>query len=305
MDVIPRIPVLYDEPFSDPSQFPTVIVSNLAPRDVTVALSGDGGDELFGGYDRYLRTRTLWRLRSATPRPLRPSFQRAFRTGGACWEQPVRLAHKLRQLDVILACESAEGLYYRRLWHWPRPETVVREGREPATIILEPAPWPEDSDLESRTMAIDSLTCLPDDILVKVDRAAMDACLEAHTPFLDHRVVEFACRLPQSLKIRRRLAKWILRPVLQKYIPKDLVDGPKKGISVPIGDWLRGLLRDWTEVLLSEQHLEAAGFLHASPIRYKWEEHVSGRRDWAGPLWNVLMFQAWLHSQPKAQRRRS
>ena len=294
LEIIPQLPVLYDEPFADSSQIPTFLVSRMARQDVTVALSGDGGDELFGGYDRYFRMRTICRLRSVLPGPLRRAIQHTLGFLSGYQRLSIRTIAKFQRFQTILGCESAEGLYYQRLSQWQCPEMVVRGGKEPVTAVSDSHQWPGGSRFESRMMAIDALTYLPDDILVKVDRAAMGVSLETRAPFLDHRVVEFAYSLPQSLKIRGTESKWILRQVLRKYVPDTFVNRSKKGFSVPIGEWLRGPLRDWAESLLNEQLLRQQGFFEAGPIRSNWQEHVAGARDWTGHIWSVLMFQAWL-----------
>ena len=294
MDVIPRLPLIYDEPFSDSSQIPTFIVSKLARRQVTVALSGDGGDELFGGYERYLRTRSLWKLRLAIPDFLKDPCGWAASRAVARWKHPNAFIDKVQRIEMILSAKTPEDLYYRRFSHWSSPTTVVRQASEPATRLSDPRMWPSGTHFESRMMAVDTLTYLPDDVLVKLDRAAMATSLETRVPLLDHRVVEFAWQLPLSFKMRMGEAKWILRQVLNRYVPRDLVEHEKKGFSVPIAAWLRGPLRDWAECLLDETRLKHDGYFNVTPIREKWDEHTSGRREWTGCLWNIVMFQAWL-----------
>ena len=294
LDVIPRLPSLYDEPFSDSSQIPTVLVSEMTRKHVTVALSGDGGDELFGGYRRYFRMRSLWRLLSPLPDPLRRLYKHLMAVAPAHWGSGIAILDKARKLADILNFQFPEELYHGLISHWKEPAGVVRKASEPPTKLSDPAMWPRAGELESRLMAIDTLTYLPDDILVKVDRAAMGVSLETRAPFLDHRVVEFAWRLPQSVKIRRGQGKWVLRQVLYKHVPRDLVERPKMGFGVPLSSWLRGSLRDWAESLLDERRLRTDGFFDPEPIRRKWLEHVAGRRQWDAYLWDVLMFQAWL-----------
>jgi asparagine synthase (glutamine-hydrolysing) len=308
MDVIPRLPALYDEPFADSSQIPTHLVSQLARRHVTVSLSGDAGDELFCGYTRYTGTERLWRRLSAVPMPLRqvaaqmvravpPAALNALgrRIGGApLW---ARLGDRLHKGTEIAGSRSLVDLYRGMVSNWHEPESVVIGGREPATLLtgLQPA-LQGLSDIE-RLMALDLLTYLPDDILTKVDRAAMGASLETRVPFLDHRIIEFAWRLPLDYKLRKGVAKWPLRQVLYRHVPRALIDRPKRGFAVPLHDWLRGPLREWAEHLLGEQRLEAEGYFHAKRVRSAWIEHLSGHRNWSSRLWIVLMFQAWLDEQ--------
>ena len=294
LDVIPRLPALYDEPFSDASQIPTSLVAELTRRHVTVALSGDGGDELFGGYTRYLRMRDLSRIMAPLPGPLRRQFGRAIDSLPAHWGGRTRVFQRARTLAEILHYETEEQLYLGLVSHWRAPASIVRDVSEPNAGVSDPSMWPKPAALESRLMAVDALTYLPDDILVKVDRAAMGVSLETRAPFLDHAVVEMAWRLPLSLKIRRRQGKWALRQVLYRHVPKKLVDRPKMGFGVPMSAWLRGPLKDWAESLLDERRLREDGFFHPGPIRDRWIQHVSGQRQWDGCLWDILMFQAWL-----------
>ena len=307
MNVIPELPGIWDEPFADSSQIPTLLVSRLARRRVTVALSGDGGDELFGGYNRYLQGERWWRRFSRLPLPVRRILSGL--CSGLSDRMVTRLAAtlvsrrripmfslKFRKLAEVMACESGM-LYYRKLVsQWERPEEVVIDGDEPGmagcpesagSTGLEPGsrPW---------MMFMDLISYLPDDILVKMDRAAMSVGLETRVPLLDHRLVEFAWRLPLDMKIREGQGKWLLRQVLYKYVPRELVEKPKMGFGVPLDIWLRGPLRDWAEDLLAEERLRREGFLRPAPIRRKWQEHLVGHRNWAYHLWGVLMFQAWL-----------
>lgn len=297
LDVIPKLPTLYDEPFSDSSQIPTSLVAEMTRRHVTVALSGDGGDELFGGYTRYLRMRDLCRILSPIPARVRRLCGRAITAVPAHWGGGVRLFDKARTLAELINYETAEQLYVGLVSHWRSPASIVRNALEPATRISDTVEWPKAAVLESRLMAIDALTYLPDDILVKVDRAAMGVGLETRAPFLDHRVVELTCRLPLSAKIRNRQRKWALRQVLYRHVPKELVERPKMGFGVPMAAWLRGPLRDWAESLLDERRLRLDGYFYPGPIRDKWTQHVAGVRQWDGCLWDILMFHAWLDEQ--------
>ena len=309
--VIPLLPTLYDEPFSDSSQIPTFLVSELARQNVTVSLSGDAGDELFCGYNRYQMTANLWRKLAAVPLPLRKLAARGLtsispqswnRLAGALaglMPRSVRLANvgdKLHKGADVLASQSADALYLGLVSHWHDPAAVVISGREPPTLLTGNVPALNGLNDVQRMMALDMLTYLPDDILTKVDRAAMGVSLETRVPFLDHRVVEFAWSLPQSMKLRDGQSKWALRQALYRHVPKALIERPKMGFGVPIDSWLRGPLREWAEDLLSETRLKREGFFNPAPIRQKWAEHLSGQRNWQYHLWDVLMFQAWLEA---------
>ena len=313
MDVIPRLPALYDEPFSDSSQIPTFLVSELARRHVTVSLSGDGGDELFGGYNRYFWATNIWRRVGWAPQPMRAALAGALMAlPPSTWNGvfrglsrflPVgwRYANpgdKLHKLAEILAVRTPEEIYLDLVSHWKQPTEVVRGTQEPPTVLTDPAQWANLPDFEQRMMYLDQMTYLPDDILTKVDRAAMGVSLETRVPFLDHRVVEFAWSLPLSMKIRHGQGKWLLRQVLYRHVPKELMERPKMGFGVPIDVWLRGPLKGWAEELLDEGRLQREGYFDPRPIRGKWAEHLTGRRNWSYYLWDVLMFQAWLEANP-------
>jgi asparagine synthase (glutamine-hydrolysing) len=203
---------------------------------------------------------------------------------------------KLHKLAELFTLPNAERLYRRLISHWKQPATVVIGAQEPATVLTDPGQWAKLPDFTQRMMYFDTLTYLPDDILVKVDRAAMSVSLESRVPFLDHRVVEWAWRTPLHMKIRNGEGKWLLRQVLYQYVPKELIERPKQGFGVPIDHWLRGPLRDWAEALLDESRLRREEFFHPQPIRAKWAEHLAGTRNWQYYLWDVLMFQAWLEN---------
>ena len=294
-DVIPRLPALYDEPFADSSQIPTFLVSQLARRHVTVSLSGDGGDELFGGYDRYSHIDKLWRRIGWAPQAARrtaaATLGRLVSRDASTW-----IGRKFRTLADVLAVPDGRGFYTWLNTHWRDPAGVVIEGSVPATDITDHDRWARRESLREQMMYVDSVTYLPDDILVKVDRASMAVSLEARVPVLDHRVVEFAWSLPPELKFRDGAGKWLLRQVLDRHVPRELFDRPKVGFGVPIDSWLRGPLRDWAEDLLDERRLNREGFFRPEPIRKKWAEHLAGTCDWHYLLWDVLMFQAWLES---------
>ncbi len=303
--VIPRLPAIYDEPFSDSSQIPTFLISELARRHVTVSLSGDGGDELFGGYDRYLQGRRVWKTIGWAPASVRRKLGDLLRVPSTrAWDRVLakatrisRPGHKVHRLAELLGAEGAEGFYHGLVSYWLQPERVVIGGREPVTPLNDPSRWPAADDFIQRASYVDAITYLPDDLLVKVDRASMAVSLEARAPMLDARVVEFAWSLSPSLKVRGGRSKWILRALLHRYVPKDLVERPKMGFGVPIDSWLRSPLREWAEDLLDVSRLKREGFFAPEPIRAKWEEHLSGAHDWQHHLWGVLMFQAWLEQE--------
>ncbi len=309
MSVIPKLPTLYDEPFSDPSQIPTYLVSQLARRHVTVSLSGDGGDELFAGYNRYFWVESIWGKVGWMPQGLRGAlaealtavspqgWERAFKKLGPVLPTKARQripGDKLHKLAEVLTVKNPEAMYLNLVSLWKRPDAVVIGGSEPLVTLTDPGRWADLPDLTQRMMYLDTVTYLPDDILVKVDRASMGVSLEGRVPFLDHRLVEFAWRVPLGMKIKDGKSKWLLRQVLNQYVPKKLIERPKMGFGVPIDAWLRKPLRGWAEDLLDERRLRREGFFDPRPIREKWAEHLSGMRNWQYPLWDVLMFQAWL-----------
>lgn len=307
--VIPLLPDLYDEPFADSSQIPTYLVSKIAKQSVTVALSGDGGDELFGGYNRYYWNDQIWKFVNPLPFSLRKSL-------GACakgmsvgtWDGLSRLAgrsplgdkiHKMA--DRLLTVESEDDLYLSLVSEWSSPQSILKKGIEadaslpafmsdtlPATALSDPA---------LKMMFWDTGTYLPDDILCKVDRAAMGVSLETRVPLLHQDIITLAWRLPLHMKKRGNSSKWLLRQVLYDYVPKELIERPKAGFGIPVGKWLRTELRDWAEQLLCEQRLEQEGFFYPQPIRTMWQEHLSGIRDWTPKLWTILMFQEWWAAQ--------
>ena len=312
MSLIPTLPDVYDEPFADSSQIPTILVSRLAREQVTVTLSGDGGDELFCGYVRYFWGRRIWDKINWMPSGIRGMAARALTsispaswgtlTGGLRRVIPSTslgelTGDRIHKLAELLSVPSADVLYHGLLSHWSNPSAIVHGSREPPTVLTDPSQRPALGDFTQRMMYADAMMYLPDDILVKVDRASMSVSLETRVPLLDHRVVEYAWRVPLSMNIRGDEGKWLLRQVLYRYVPRELIERPKMGFGVPIDSWLRGPLRDWAEALLSESKMRAAGYLDPAPIRQKWAEHLSGARNWQYWLWDVLMFQAWLDKQ--------
>jgi asparagine synthase (glutamine-hydrolysing) len=309
--VIPRLPSLYDEPFADSSQIPTYLVSALARRQVTVSLSGDGGDELFGGYTRYFQGRRIWNSLRWLGGGVRRGLARSLRLLSArSWDSIARtvglvvprvrkqrqVGYQVSRLSEVLQAESPDVMYWLLVSHWKSPASVVRGGFEPLTTLTDRNRWAALPEFTQRMMYLDQMTYLPDDILVKVDRASMGISLEAREPLLDHRLIEFAWRLPVDLKIRGGKGKWPLRQVLYRYVPPALVERPKTGFGIPLDSWLRGPLRDWAEALLDEQRLRREGFFEPAPIRQQWAEHLAGVQNWHYHLWDVLMFQAW-HEQ--------
>ncbi len=314
LSLVPRLPELFDEPFADSSQIPTYLVCELARQQVSVSLSGDGGDELFAGYNRHLWGGRVWSWMSRVPVSVRRAGSRAL--GGVAprtWDDLLRRAspllpsalnhrmpgYKLQKLAGLLSAESPEELYRRLASHWTDPASLVLGATEPQTALTDVSRRSGLRDLTTRMMYLDLITYLPDDILTKVDRASMAVSLEARVPLLDHRVVEFAWTLPLSMKIRNGRSKWVLREVLHRYVPRKLIERPKMGFGIPLHSWLRGPLREWAEDLLDERRLRQEGFFDPGPVRRRWAEHLSGKQDWQYHLWDVLMFQAWLKAQPQ------
>ena len=307
MDVIPLLPGLYCEPFADSSQIPTFLVSQLAKQHVTVSLSGDAGDELFCGYNRYQITEKLWHKLALVPAPLRALVAKGITAlSPTAWDSLVgiipgprryaALGDKLHKGAGVLASARVDELYLGMVSQLRNPADWVIGGQEPPTHLTGLRPELGGLSAVERMMALDAISYLPDDILVKVDRAGMGVSLESRVPFLDHRIVEFAWSLPLSYKLLEGQTKWPMRQVLYRHVPRELIDRPKMGFGVPLHDWLRGPLRNWAEELLDEARLAREGYFYPAPIRKIWAEHLSGRRNWMAQLWNVLMFQAWLEA---------
>jgi len=309
MNVIPKLPAIFDEPFSDSSQIPTFLVSELVKKHVTVSLSGDGGDELFCGYSRYLQYPKLWEKISVMPLFLRKIIGNIISSvSPENWNnlydsissllpdkyQLLSLGNKLHKGASFLSCKDPAHFYRARMMHW-EPKGLVLNASEPSTE-LSTFVSNELLSLKELMMLLDTIGYLPGDILTKVDRSAMAVSLETRVPLIDHRVYEFAWQLPMHYKVRNGISKWLLRQVLYKHVPQKLIDRPKMGFGVPIDSWLRGPLRDWSESLLDEARLKREGFLNPVPIRQKWLEHSTGKGNWQYHLWDILMFQAWLET---------
>jgi asparagine synthase (glutamine-hydrolysing) len=306
-DVIPELPGVYDEPFADASAIPTILVSRLARRAVTVSLSGDGGDELFAGYGRYRTALAVWRTLQRAPRQVRAGAATALAAVSRLERGVRRTAtpqprggwgDRLDKLAAMMPAPGPQDLYLQTISHWLRPEAIVAGGREAALPLTTGSLGQDLADPVARMLYCDTSVYLPENILVKVDRASMSVSLEVRAPLLDYRVVEFAWRVPMSMKTRDGQGKWPLRELLYRYVPRPLVDRPKAGFDVPIGTWLRGPLRAWAEAFLDERRLRESGLWHPAPIRRKWREHLSGVRNWQYPLWNVLSVEAWRQSRP-------
>ena len=294
---------MYDEPFADSSQIPTYLVSAMTRRHVTVALSGDGGDELFGGYNRYQMTSRLWRSFALLPASMRHTLAGLLTAVSADrWSQmlsivpasmrPRQVGDKLHKFATVLRAEGDTDLYRRLVTHWD-PSRVVPGATETKGVLWDPQIEQDFPGLLERMQFLDLVTYLPDDILTKVDRASMAVALEARVPLLDHRVVEFAWKIPRQTLMRYGVGKWPLRQVLYRHVPRELIERPKMGFAIPLGEWLRGPLRDWAETLLSEKRLRESELFSVPTVRQVWTEHLNGRRNWQHLLWDVLMLEAW------------
>jgi len=307
LSVIERLPKLYDEPFADSSQIPTFLVAAMARRTVTVVLAGDGSDEIFCGYNRYIWGEQLWnRLRNFPSWTRRIAASAVLRSPPESWERfycswaaflPKRFqlrqpGDKLHKLAKVAAAHSAEDFYLGLASQWNRPELAVVNGREPLSTIFDQSSPSAFNNFIEYMMYIDAISYLPDDILVKTDRATMGVSLEARNPYLDARVVEFASRLPLEYNVREGQGKWLLRQVLYRHVPRSLIERPKSGFALPLDSWLRGELRAWAEALLESRRLKDEGYFNSDAVRSLWSEHLSGNMNHAHALWSILIFQS-------------
>jgi len=306
--LVPSLPDIWDEPFGDVSEIPMHLVSKLARTEVTVALSGDGGDELFAGYNRHAWLERIWRRAAPVPQPLRRLSAAALgrlppsaveRGVGAAARLVPRLevrtpSFKMAKVAKVLGAESPEDAYLALASYWDDAERMVLGAGTSVSVAARPEDWPDLSGITEQMLWLDLVGYLPDDILTKLDRAAMSVSLETRVPFLDRAVFDLAWRLPLSAKLHEATTKWVVRKVLDRYVPARLVERPKMGFGFPIGPMLRGRLRPWAEELLSEERLRRQGLLDPAPIRRAWIDHLAGRRDLAHELWDVLALQAWL-----------
>lgn len=302
LGLIPQLPTMYDEPFADSSQLPTHLVMALARQHVTVALSGDAGDEFFGGYNRYRFLPKVWRSLGGLPESMRVS---ALMVAGMAprilgkFAGVTQAAEKFAKVGRLFDGKpgGVDDLFVAATSEWTHAEKIVLRGFIAPNLLDERERWPRLTDPVARMMALDGMTYLPDDILVKVDRASMAVSLETRAPFLDRDVMEFAWSLPMSMKLRDGKGKWILRQLLDRYVPRELIERPKMGFAIPLDAWLRGPLRDWAETLLLESRLRDEGYFDPVPIRAAWETHVRGEAAFGSRLWPVLMFQSWREQQ--------
>ena len=311
IDVIPMLPNIYDEPFSDSSQLPTFLISKLAKEKVSVALSGDGGDEIFGGYNRYIWVSKIWEKTRKVPLPIRKLISKmilaipysklnySYNLINQFLKNnkiPIDFGDRLHKLSEVLPMDSAQDIYFNLCSHWKNPTDIIINCNEPKTKFSDFNNKNNELDIVNYMMNLDLITYLPDDILVKIDRASMANSLEVRVPLLDHRIINFGRSLPLNYKIYNNQNKWILRKILYKYVPKELMTQRKMGFSIPIGKWLRGPLRDWADSLFDKQKIDQDGYFDGELIKRKWSQHLSGKYNFQYQLWDVLMFQAWLNS---------
>lgn len=312
LTVIPRLRNMYCDPFSGSSKIPTFLVSHLVSQQLKVVLGGDGGDEFFDGYNRYLSAKNVWSklqqlpplARQVSARLLRsllpPAWDSLFRIVKALLPKRFYIStsgDKVYKLANFLTIADGHEFYLPMNSHSSGPANLVIGGEEPKTIFTDSSRWPKTHSFELWMMAMNAQTYLSDDIMVKLDRAAMAASVEGSVPLLDHRIVELACRMPLGLKVRNGQGKWLLREVLYRYVPKEFIERSKQGFGIPLGARLLGPFREWAESLLSEMRLRQEGYFRPEPIRHMWQEHLQGRGSWQSRLWTILMFQAWLGEQ--------
>ena len=310
IDLIPKIPNIYDEPFGDSSQIPTLLISELTSNHVKVCLTGDGGDELFGGYNRYLWANQILKIFDNIPKSLRNLISSScYFLSAEDWTKLFNIIYrslpfntkinnigdKIHKMGELINYENKEDLYFKMISQW-RSEIPSSHQFNTASFFNKMTDWNKNLTYIDNMMKIDIKTYLPDDILVKVDRASMSYGLETRVPFLDSRVIEMAWQMPLNKMIIEKRGKMPLRNILKKYIPENLIERPKQGFSIPIDVWLRGSLKEWAENLLDEKKLKDTDFFNSSLIRKRWDEHLNGKHNWHAPLWNVLMMQAWLEN---------
>ncbi len=298
LEIIPRLPVIYDEPFADVSQIPTFLVSQFARQHVTVALSGDGGDEIFGGYQRHYVVPAIWQRVGWLPRGVRAAMSRAIhlipteRWDRLVPQQP-QIGERLYKVAELLPLANASAIYDHLVAQWPDEQTPVLDAVFSRIPLTNPELLPQGLNFGEQMMFSDALSYLPNDILTKVDRASMAVALEVRAPLLDPRLTAFAWSLPRDMRVRGGVGKWLLRQWLDRHVPRTLIDRPKQGFSVPVAEWLRGPLRSWAEDLLNADAMRQQGLFDAQAVRRCWHDHLAGRGRNAYKLWNVLMFQAW------------
>jgi len=309
MDVIPKLPDMYDEPFADSSQIPTHLISALARKHVTVALSGDGGDELFVGYNRYLHAQKRWRLIESIPIKFRKIiselimsipinvFEKTYKGFEFFVQGKPRIpqfSEKLQKAAQTISVSDQNQLFKRLVSIIYMPERYLCSGTEYTSIIDDWSLRKGNSEFVSTMQKLDLLTYLPDDLLLKVDRASMAVSLETRVPFLDHDIVEFVMNLPLEFKLKDDQGKYLLRKILYKYVPKEIMERPKMGFTVPLGEWLKDSLQDWAYNLIDPARLNTEGYFKVDPVMQMWNEHLDGRTNWGHQLWNILIFQSWL-----------
>jgi asparagine synthase (glutamine-hydrolysing) len=317
MNVIPKLSEMYDEPFADSSQIPTHLISVLAKRHVTVALSGDGGDELFVGYNRYLHAQKRWRLIESIPFKLRKVIselimsipvnvvENTYKGFEFLSRSKFRIplySEKFQKAAQTISVSDQNQLYKRLVSIIYMPERYLCSGTEYTSVIDDLFAGKDNSEFISTMQKLDLLTYLPDDLLSKIDRASMAVSLETRVPFLDHEIIEFVMKLPFEFKLRNDQGKYLLRKVLYKYVPKKIMERPKMGFTMPLGEWLKGSLQDWAYNLIEPSRLKTEGYFDSEPVLQMWKEHLEGRTNWGHQLWNIIMFQDWLETFDKSTR---
>ncbi len=287
LQTIPLMSAIYDEPFADPSEIPTFLVSKLARESVTVSLSGDGGDELFGGYEEYILGAKRWKLLQAVPTPVRSMVEMGVRGMELLGNR------RFRNVQDLLQVKTPEGMHRYHVSQWMRPAELVPQSSEHLTPFTDASLWADKMNDTERMMYLDLVTYLPEDILTKLDRASMAVSLEAREPLLDYRIIEYAWQLPLEYKINQGKGKRLLRLILNRYVPTELFERPKMGFGFPLRQWLRGPLRTWVEDLLDPAEMRRKGIFDPVPVRQAWQDHLNGTKNRAHELWGILMFQAW------------